>query len=59
MPKSNQAAITVPASEWKRVKALPLEDLGFTSPTEFVRDAIREKCDRTKTAEPHARRRSR
>ena len=55
MPRQNQAAITVPASEWERVKALPLEDLGYLSPTEFVRDAIREKCDREKTAGPNPR----
>lgn len=40
-----RTAITVPKALWERVKKLPLDVLGYASPTEFVRGVLREKCD--------------
>lgn len=56
MPEDNYASISVPVELWDRVKSLPLKRLGYGSPTEVARQAIREKCDEL---EARPRRRSR
>lgn len=55
MPEDNYASISVPIELWSRVKALPLRKLGYSSPTEVARQAIREKCEELEGR--HSRRR--
>jgi hypothetical protein len=45
MADSGQTSVTVPSTLWRRVTKLPLGDLGYGSPTEVVKEAIREKCE--------------
>ncbi len=45
MANKYQWAVSLPRVLSDRVRALPLEELGFRSPTEFARVALAEKCD--------------
>lgn len=49
MPAPDQTNITFPKVLVERVKRLPLRALGYESPTEYMRHAIREKLERDET----------
>lgn len=45
MTESTFASVSLPRELWNRVRALPLRDHGYTSPSALVQDAIREKLE--------------
>lgn len=47
--------MTLPEDLWARLKRLPLRRLGYASPTEVAREAIREKCQSMETRGPGRR----
>ena len=48
MPQKGFTTVTIPITLWDRAKKLvkTRPDLGFVSPTDFVRDAIRKALEK-------------
>ncbi len=45
MAENEWASVSLPRALWDRVRILPLRELGYASPSEVVKDAVREKLD--------------